>query len=242
MLEKNIGTFRSDVIENGGYQYSKTEKLSSKLSSTRTSKVIHQVLGPIKGKRIVDIGCGDGIFTQELLALNPGFVTGIDPNDAAIAVAKKNMADIKNVEFHVMDVYQIPPIKKYDIAIIRGVLHHLYEVEKAIQIICNIADEIVVAEPNGYNPVLKIMEKVSPYHIQHEEKSYAPRKLDKWFKNNGGIITESLYVGFVPLFCPNFLAKILNFFEPFFEKTPLLRTFSCGQYIQKIQLRSSTSS
>jgi hypothetical protein len=48
-----------------------------------------------------------------------------------------------------------------------------YQIEKAIQIICNIADEIIVAEPNGYNPVLKIMEKVSPYHIQHEEKSYA---------------------------------------------------------------------
>ncbi len=238
MQEKNIGTFRSDVIENGGYRYSKTEKLSSKLSSARTSKAIHQVLGPLEGKRIIDIGCGDGIFTQELLALNPAFVTGVDPNDAAISVAKKNMAHIKNIEFHVMDVYQIPPIKKYDIVIIRGVLHHLYQVEKAIKIICNIADEVIVAEPNGYNPVLKIMEKVSPYHILHEEKSYAPRQLNKWFKNNGGIIIESLYVGFVPLFCPNFLAKILNFFEPFLEKTPLLRAFSCGQYIQKIQLKS----
>lgn len=236
MQEKNIGTFRSDVISNGGYQYSKTEKLSSRLSSRRTSKVIHQALGCIKGKRVIDIGCGDGIFTQELIALNPEFVTGIDPNDAAIDVAKKTMSHIKNIEFHAIDVYKIPLIKKYDIAIIRGVLHHLDQVEKAIEIVCNIAQEIVVAEPNGYNPVLKIMEKVSPYHILHEEKSYSPRKLDTWFRNNGGTITKSMYVGFVPLFCPDFLAKILNFFEPYLEKTPLLRTFSCGQYIQKIQV------
>lgn len=242
MQERNIETFRADVIEKGGYQYSKTEKLSSILSSKRTSKVIHQALGCINGKRIIDIGCGDGIFTQELLALNPEFVTGVDPNDAAIAVAKKNMAHIKNIEFQVMDVYQIPRIKKYDIAIIRGVLHHLDQVEKAIEVICNIAQEIVVAEPNGYNPVLKIMEKVSPYHILHEEKSYSPRKLDKWFRNNGGTIAKSMYVGFVPLFCPDFLAKTLNFFEPYLEKTPFLRTFSCGQYIQKIQIKNLTPS
>lgn len=236
MQEKNINTFRSDVIENGGYQYSKTEKLSSKLSSARTSKIIHQVLGPIKGKRIIDIGCGDGIFTQELLTLDPDFIMGIDPNDAAIKIAKKNMSHIKNIEFQVMDVYSLPIIRNYDIAIMRGVLHHLYQVEKAIEIICNIADEVIVVEPNGYNPVLKIMEKVSPYHILHEEKSYSPRKLDKWFKKNGGVIIKSMYVGFVPLFCPDFLAKILNFFEPYMEKFPLLRNFSCGQYIQKIQI------
>ena len=95
MQERNIETFRADVIEKGGYQYSKTEKLSSVLSSRRTSKVIHQALGCIKGKRIIDIGCGDGIFTQELIALNPEFVTGVDPNDAAIAVAQKNILSFK---------------------------------------------------------------------------------------------------------------------------------------------------
>ncbi|MFZ0219858.1 MAG: methyltransferase domain-containing protein [Candidatus Aquirickettsiella sp.] len=236
MQEKNIDTFRSDIIANGAYQYSNTRKLSSLLSSKRTTKIIHQALGCIRGKRIIDIGCGDGVFTQELITLNPKFVTGVDPNDAAIAVAKKNMSHIKNIEFQVMDVYQIPLIKKYDIAIIRGVLHHLDHVEKAIEIICNIADEIVVAEPNGYNPVLKILEKVSAYHILHDEKSYSPRTLDKWFRNNGGIITKSMYVGFVPLFCPDFLAQILNFFEPYLEKTPLLRNFCCGQYIQKIKI------
>ncbi len=242
MQERNIDTFRSDVIANGGYKYSHTKKLSSILSCQRTSKVIHQALGCIKGKKIIDIGCGDGIFTQELIALNPEFITGIDPNDAAIAVAKKNMSHIKNIEFQVMNVYQIPPVKKYDIAIIRGVLHHLDQVEKAIQVICKTADEIVVAEPNGYNPVLKIMEKISPYHVLHEEKSYPPRKLDKWFRNNGGIITTSTYIGFVPMFCPDLLAKILKFFEPLVEKAPLIRTFSCGQYMQKIQIKNLTNS
>ena len=242
MQERNIDTFRSDIIVNGGYKYSNTNKLSSMLSSMRTSKVIHQALGCVKGKRIIDIGCGDGIFTKEFLTLNPDFILGIDPNDAAIKIAKKNISHINNIEFQVKDVYSLPLIKNFDIAIIRGVLHHLDQVQTAIKIICNIAHEVIVAEPNGYNPVLKIMEKVSPYHILHEEKSYSPRILDKWFEKNGGIIIKSMYVGFVPLFCPDFLAKVLDFFEPYLEKTPFLRVFSCGQYIQKIQIRNLANS
>lgn len=54
MQEKNIDIFRVDAIENVGYQYSKSEKLSSKLSSTRTSKIIHQFLGPLEGRQIID--------------------------------------------------------------------------------------------------------------------------------------------------------------------------------------------
>lgn len=107
-----------------------------------------------------------------------------------------------------MDVYEIPPIKKYDIAIVRGVLHLLYHVEKAIEIICSIADEIIVAESNGYNSALKIMEKVSPYLIlilSYTKKNHMLKIKHKWFKNNGRIIT-SLYVGFVRLVGPNFLA------------------------------------
>lgn len=242
MQERNIDRFKSDVILNGGYQYSKTDKLSSILSTMRTSKIIHQALGCVKGKRIIDIGCGDGIFTKELLTLNPNFILGIDPNDAAIKIAQKNTSDINNIEFQVMDVYSLPLVEHFDIAIVRGVLHHLYQVETAIKNICNIAHEVVVVEPNGYNPVLKIIEKVSTYHILHEEKSYSPRKLNKWFKKNGGIIIESKYIGFVPMFCPDFLAKVLKFFEPYLEKTPLLRTFSCGQYVQKIQIKNLINS
>ena len=51
MQEKNIETFKSDIIENGSYQYSNTKKLSSLLSSTRTSNIIHETLGCIKGKK-----------------------------------------------------------------------------------------------------------------------------------------------------------------------------------------------
>lgn len=242
MKEKNIAIFKSDVISNGGYLYSNTDRLSSRLSCRRSTKAIHQTLGCLKKKKIIDIGCGDGIFTKKLIALNPEFVTGVDPNEAAIAIAKKNTSNIKNINFQVMDIYEIPLIQRYDIAIIRGVLHHLYQVEKAIELICKIANEIIVLEPNGYNPILKIIEKTSPYHILHEEKSYSPRKLDQWFRNNGGDITKSMYVGFVPMFCPDFLAKILNFLEPYLEKTPLIRNFSCGQYIQKIKIKNLTNS
>ena len=96
------------------------------------------------------------------------------------------------------------------------------------------ANEIIVVEPNGYNPILKIIEMVSPYHRKHEEKSYSPRKLDRWFENHGGRIEWSGYIGLVPVFCPDLLARSCKALEPFVERTPVLNRFCCAQYLQRI--------
>jgi len=109
-------------------------------------------------------------------------------------------------------------------------------VETAVEKICKKARDIVVVEPNGYNPMLKVIEKTSKYHLEHEEKSYRPGILDAWFIRNGGEIVQSIYVGLVPMFCPDLAARVLKFFEPIVEKTPLLRRLCCGQYVNKIRI------
>ena len=234
MKEKNISVFGADVISNNGYIYSNTDKLSCKFSNGRMSEAVRQMAGDVKGKRIIDIGCGDGHYTREILAMGPAFIQGIDANEAAIKMAQQKAAGLTNIQFEVMDIYDLPPNKQYDIAVVRGLLHHLYDVKKAIAAICKTAKVVIVIEPNGYNPVLKIIEKVSPYHVAHEEKSYLPSNLDKWFRENNGKIVKSKYIGLVPIFSPDALAKICKFFEPFVEGTPLLRNIACAQYVQKI--------
>jgi trans-aconitate 2-methyltransferase len=47
-------------------------------------------LGPAPGERILDLGCGTGRLTQEILAMTPeGRVFGIDRSGAMIAVARE---------------------------------------------------------------------------------------------------------------------------------------------------------
>ena len=159
---------------------------------------------------------------------------GIDSAEEAVSIARKKY-NHKNIKFDVMDVHDLLSLKRrFDIAIVRGVLHHLNEAERAIANICQIADEVIIAEANGYNPVLKIIEKVSPYHINHEEKSYPPYKMNRWVRQKGATIVKSMYVGLVPVFCPDFAARALKLIEPVIEKS-FMNKIICGCYVMKIK-------
>lgn len=237
MKERNIEIFNKDSVNSEGYLYITSNQLSARMSRDRVTDAIHQLVN-LKEKTVVDVGSGDGSFTLDLLTLQPKSIIGIDAAVDSVALANRKAEKYPNVNFEVADIYKIEPPKiRYQVAIVRGFLHHLYDVEKAISRICSLADEIIVLEPNGYNPILKIIEKTSRYHIEHEEKSYAPHKLDRWFKNCGGKIVKSVYVGLVPTFCPDWLAYSAKFFEPLIEQIPGLKQLGCAQYLQKISMR-----
>ena len=235
--EKNISQFSNDVTSHSGYVYTSNGRLSSEMANERLTRVVHDMIGKAaKGKTIIDVGCGDGTYTYDLLKLKPKSILGIDPSREAIkkAMSKKRLP--KQITYKVHSIYELKKLKKrYDIAIVRGVLHHLYDAPKAIKQLVQIADIVLVIDPNGYNPILKIIEKVSPYHRAHEEKSYAPHLLDKWFvTTKKASVEERLFCGLVPFFCSNTLARFLKFLEPLVEATPFLNKIACAVYVQKI--------
>jgi hypothetical protein len=117
------------------------------------------------------------------------------------------------------------------VAHLRGVLHHLERPIEALGEAFRLAPVVVSIEPNGYNPVLKVLEKVSRYHRDHEEKSYLPLRLDRWVTTLRGVITCRQWIGFVPMFCPDWLAQTLKTIEPTIERLPCLNRICCGQYI-----------
>ncbi len=236
MREKNIQKFDSDVIANAGYVYTSDDRLSSRIANERLSAAVREA-ARLKGKRVIDVGCGDGKYTMELLSHRPAYVLGVDAAKSAVdAAAKKaSMAKARNVEFRVMDFYRLKELnERFDVAIVRGVLHHLYDLEGAVAALSGIAKDVVVIEPNGYNPVLKAIERLSKYHREHEEKSYAPHRLDRYFKKHGGHITSSSYCGLVPMFCPDAMARVLKFIEPVVERVPVMKQLSCAVYVLKI--------
>jgi SAM-dependent methyltransferase len=65
-------------------------------------------LDPPKGLRWVDVGCGNGAFTEVLIArCAPSAVTGIDPSDGQIAFARTRPG-VKAAEFRVGDAQSLP--------------------------------------------------------------------------------------------------------------------------------------
>ena len=229
----NIEAFQNDVVSNGGYQYTTNAPLSSQMANERLTKATIDSANFI-GANLIDIGCGDGTYTFELLSRgNAKSVVGIDPATDAINLANKKTG-LRNATFIPASAYDLPyPNQTFYFAILRGVLHHLEFPEKAIKEALRVSKEIIVIEPNGFNPVLKLIEKNSSYHKAHDEKSYTSWKLFQWVRAGNGKVENFSFVGLVPFFSPNWMAKICKLFEPVVESFPILRRICCAVCVFK---------
>ena len=222
--------FNDDALENRGYLYSTNAPLSSRLANQRLTDITLESV-QIKGKNVLDVGCGDGVYTLEIDAHGkPKSIIAGDVADRAIKVARNNSAG-RNIHYMVNSAYELPfQANCFDVAILRGVLHHLDDPRQAIKESLRVADVVWVIEPNGYNPGLKFLEKFSAYHIEHGEKSYAPHALDQWVDQLGGKVIYRKWAGFVPMFCPDWMAGLMKWLEPFVEYVPVVKNIGCAQY------------
>lgn len=238
MTESGVGAFDRDATHNRGYLYTTNAKLSSELANRRlTSAAL--AAADFAGKRVLDVGCGDGTYTMDLLREgSPASIYGFDPAREAIALAAQKGAG-KPVTFAAHDAYSVPlPDDSFDIAHLRGVLHHLERPIDALREALRLAPILIVLEPNGYNPILKCIEKLSRYHREHGEKSYSPASLDRWVEGLGAAVRRRRWVGLVPFFCPDAVARGLKLLEPALERMPLLRSAGCAVYVQVAQRAS----
>jgi len=136
------------------------------------------------------------------------------------------------IVFDVADAHRLPfPDNSFDIAMIQGVLHHDDDAGDIIREAFRVAPEILVLEPNGNNPGLKIIEKVSRYHREHHEKSYRPRLLRRWVEACGAKVIEERFAGLVPIFCPDWVARGAKAAESFAERLPVIRAYGCAVYV-----------
>ena len=232
LTKANVSVFNRDVSEDGSYAYT-TNKLSATLANKRITDAFEE-LYPMTGKKILDLGCGDGTYSLELAKLGAVSVLGIDPSEAAVESAKQkaassNLAD--TVKFCTGNIYELNINEHFDCIVLRGVLHHLPDAAKALQAVAPLADNILIMEPNGTNPVLKILEKTSKYHIEHEEQSFLLSTIYDWLRKAGFPQLKCNRINLVPMFCPDWMAKICKTVEPLVEALPLVRNIACGQYI-----------
>jgi SAM-dependent methyltransferase len=226
-----VDPFAADAAANQGYIYTTNAGLSSRLANRRLTEATLAV-HDFKAARVVDMGCGDGTYTHELAEVGDvASVQGIDPAVEAVRVATARTAR-PNVTFAVCSAYELPYADdSFDVALLRGVLHHMGRPVDALREALRVAPAVVVVEPNGYNPALKVLERCSSYHIEHGEKSYAPRALDRWVTDVGGTVTARLFAGFVPMFCPDWLARATKRVEPAVERLPAVRAVGCAVYV-----------
>lgn len=229
----DVDAFAADATTNHGYLYTTNARLSSELANRRLTDAVLAV-ADFAGRRVLDMGCGDGTYTVELAgAGGVAVMHGIDPAEQAVRVARTKRADVP-VEFAVSSAYALPyRDDSFDVVVLRGVLHHMGSPVEAIREGLRVAPVLVVVEPNGYNPALKVLERCSTYHVEHGEKSYPPRTLDRWVADVGGRVETRLWAGFVPMFCPDWMARATKLAEPAVEAVPVVRHVGCAVYVFK---------
>lgn len=220
-----------DVRRYGGYVYTVSKKFSSLHANARLTAAIVSAFD-YRGKRVIDIGCGDGAYTAELFArTRPAELIGVDPAQEAVRVAQTKYGQT-GLSFSPESIYALPFADgAFDVAVLRGVLHHLDRPYDGVKEVARVARTLVIADPNGYNLGLKFIERISPYHRQHREVSFSPREHVRWLMDAGARIRSRSYMLIVPFFSPDWLAKSLAALEPFIERTPLLRTLACSFHV-----------
>ena len=112
-----------------------------------------------KGKKILDVGCGNGsdgeVFIQEF---------GLDTYGIDI-YEHENIHNVKGLKFKKAGIYQIPfPDNTFDYVFLHDVLHHIDEKHQSynqhrkalleVKRVCKKGGNIIIIEGNRYNPLV----------------------------------------------------------------------------------------
>lgn len=89
-----------------------------------------QALVDVKGKRVLDIGCGGGIYCKAMADLGAASVTGADFSEEMLKGAQENCRDYPHVQFAVGNALETGlPSEQYDVILERALIHHLQDLQ-----------------------------------------------------------------------------------------------------------------
>ncbi|MFE4974807.1 class I SAM-dependent methyltransferase [Kitasatospora sp. NPDC056651] len=84
-----------------------------------------RALGPVRGKRVLDVGCGDGLYARMVARRGAEHVVGTDSSSEMIRLAEA--AEAKQplgIRYHVHDMATMPALGSFDLVIAVNVLHY----------------------------------------------------------------------------------------------------------------------
>jgi SAM-dependent methyltransferase len=89
------------------------------------SYTLEQRVGDVRGKSILDLGCGEGFFARRFRQLGASRVVGVDISPAMIGLAEAEERDRPlGVEYICADVKDLVDIGQFDIVVAAYLLHY----------------------------------------------------------------------------------------------------------------------
>lgn len=102
----------------------------------RRRQLVYEALGASPGERVLDVGCGPGFYSSELLDQvgAQGSVVGLDASPAMLAMAAHRCEGRPNVRFHEADATALPvDDADFDAALSVQVLEYVSDVDRALR-------------------------------------------------------------------------------------------------------------
>jgi 2-polyprenyl-3-methyl-5-hydroxy-6-metoxy-1,4-benzoquinol methylase len=177
---------------------------------------LHDV--PLKGKDVLDIGCGTGFFVKWYLERG-AFVCGIDITATSVQI----LSELYPCEFHRQDIAAVDyqASKKFDIVNMWDVIYHVVSPESFMQAVGNISESLKVGglllltdwfglthdtriADHVMARCLETYQRILPKNGLHLLRTYPLYKLLD--KNNVGPLDNNL--GWLYFFLDNFQTKI----------------------------------
>lgn len=130
------------------------------------------MLTNIKNKKVLDLGCGPGIYAK-ILKKRGAKVYGIDLSTREIEIAKSH---VKGVDFRVGSAYRLPYKSNYfDIVVAALVVEHFDDVDKAFRQVRKVLKKNGIFVFSVINPVIGVTHRL-PNRPRNQ------RKFDDYFK------------------------------------------------------------
>ncbi|MEV0261099.1 methyltransferase domain-containing protein [Streptomyces sp. NPDC050617] len=81
-----------------------------------------RALGSVAGRSILDVGCGDGVYTRMVQQAGASRVVGVDVSAAMLEMARS--LGEQGVEYQVHDVAELPVLGPFNVILAANVLHY----------------------------------------------------------------------------------------------------------------------
>lgn len=136
--------------------------------------IIKSMLPTLKGKRILDLGCGNGTMSKYFIENGASYVLALDISKNMIEEAKEKNND-KSIKYEVLGMEEISSIKeKFDLVFSSLAFHYIEDFNKLINDIYNLLnkDGILLFSQEHPNVLASILEPGMEKYIQTNNKRY----------------------------------------------------------------------
>lgn len=133
-----------------------------------------ELLQPVQGERILDLGCGDGVLTQKLLDLGCEAV-GVDASREMVGAARRRGLDAR-----VMDGRRLGFCAEFDAVFSNAALHWMKAPDRVIQGVWQAlrVPGRFVGEFGGLGNVNRLHHALL---AAMSERGYSPEEIDPWY-------------------------------------------------------------